>query len=446
VGLNARMIFTPEDRAEQVPEREMDKARRDGQANDERWHLRRSGDRFFAVGRLVALKDRAGHIYGFAKILRDATPYRSLEEALRLSEEQYRLTFTQAPLGMMVVDLNGRILQANAALCRLLRRTEEELRGRKAISLTVPADRPRLAEQMHRMFATEGATFVLEKQMERADASPVWVQNSGAILRDGEGRPVSVIDLCQDITPLKLSRDEMEQLVQQRTSALRDKTKQMESFCYTVAHDLRAPLRAIAGYAEILAIDYAATLDAAAMEYLEKIATAAGRLDRLIQDLLGYTRVQQIPLTREQVDLAVIIDRVIGQLQRDVELAGATIEVRRPLGVVGADPPTLDHVFLNLISNALKFRREDVPLRIQIRAEDHDQRVRVWVQDNGVGIDPRFAERVFRMFERVHDDRKYSGTGVGLAIVATALDRLGGSYGVEPNPEGGSRFWVEFPK
>jgi signal transduction histidine kinase len=106
----------------------------------------------------------------------------------------------------------------------------------------------------------------------------------------------------------------------------------------------------------------------------------------------------------------------------------------------------LGHVFLNLISNALKFRRDDVAPKVLIYSEHRGARLRVWVEDNGIGIDPKFADRVFRMFERVHESRKFPGTGVGLAIVATALERLGGSRGVEPNPTVGSRFWIELPK
>lgn len=446
LGRNGRMIFMPEDQAAGIAEKEMEKAARDGQANDERWHVRKDRSRFFAVGRLIALKSDDGHVFGFAKVLRDATPYKSLEEALRLSDQQFRATFAQAPLGMVLTDLEGRVLQSNAAFGQLTGFTPEELRGSEALMLTATPDRDKVTDGIERLFHGESASFTIEKRLKRADGSQVWVQNSGAVLRDVEGRPISVIDLCQDITPLKLSRDELEALVEKRTSALREKTKQMESFCYTVAHDLRAPLRTIAGYAEFLRLDYAPSLDSNALQYLRKIEESAARLDRLIHDLLGYTRVQQIPLIREQVDLTSVVDRIVDQMQREIGLAGARIEISRPLATVRADAATLEHVFLNLISNALKFRREDVAPVVNIHAEDRGERVRVWVDDNGIGIDPKFADRVFRMFERVHDSQKYPGTGVGLAIVATAMERLGGECGVEPNPSGGSRFWLDFIK
>lgn len=444
--MNGRMIFTDEDRARGVPEQEMEKAARDGQAHDERWHVRKQGDPFFAMGRLVALKDDAGHLYGFAKILRDATPNKTLEQALHASDEQFRATFAQAPLGMVLTDLNGRIQQVNAAFSRLTGFTITELEGREFISLIAPEDRELVRTQIDELLDGKRSSTLLEKRLQQSDGSTVWVQNSGALLRDAEGLPLSFIDLCQDISILKMSAVELSRLVDQRTSALQDKTKQMEAFCYTIAHDLRAPLRAIAGYAEFLRKDFSAALPDQGLDYLGRIEASAARLDHLINDLLGYTRVQQVALIQEDVDLTKIVERVIEHVKRDISVRGMTIELVAPLGRVHADNVTLEHVFFNLISNAIKFRREEVPPVIRIYSEETDGRLRVWIEDNGIGIDSRFKDRIFGMFERLHSERKIPGTGVGLAIVATAMERFGGSRGVEPNHPAGSRFWIEFPK
>ncbi|MDF3056901.1 MAG: cph1 5 [Rariglobus sp.] len=266
------------------------------------------------------------------------------------------------------------------------------------------------------------------------------------LLRDAEGRPLSFIDLCQDISALKLSTVELGQLIDERTSALEDKTKQMEAFCYTVAHDLRAPLRAIAGYAKFLHDDFASTLPADGLDYLRRIEASAARLDRLIIDLLGYTRVQQVPLIQEEVDLTEVVERVIEHVRNENGVEGLVIDVVAPLGTVRADGATLEHIFVNLISNAVKFRRPEAPPVIRIYSEERQGRLRVWVEDNGIGVDPRFKERVFGMFERLNPERKTPGTGIGLAIVSTAMERFGGSRGVEPNHPAGSRFWIEFHK
>ncbi len=444
--MNGRMIFTDEDRERGVPEQEMERATQDGQANDERWHLRKDGERFFAMGRLVALRDDGGHVCGFAKILRDATPHKTLEQALHASDALFRATFAQAPLGMVLTDLSGRIQQVNAAFCRLTGFTSAELVGREFISLIIPEDQELVRAQVDELLDGKRTSTVIEKRLMLADGSHVWVQNSGALLRDAEGLPLSFIDLCEDISILKMSAVELGQLVDQRTSDLQDKTKQMESFCYTIAHDLRAPLRAIAGYAEFLRQDFSGVLPNEGLDYVHRIEASAARLDRLISDLLGYTRVQQVPLIQEEVDLTTVVAGVIDHVRRDIGVIGMNIELVAPLGCVRADGVTLEHVFFNLISNAIKFRREGVPPVIRIYSEQTADRLRVWVEDNGIGIDPRFKDRIFGMFERLHPEKIISGTGVGLAIVATAMERFGGSRGVEPNHPWGSRFWIEFPK
>jgi PAS domain S-box-containing protein len=347
---------------------------------------------------------------------------------------------------MVLSDMKGQIQQVNAAFTKLLGYSDRELERTPLLALTAPEDRALADGQLQEVFAGKRAAALLEKRMLRSDGAHVWVQNSATILRDAEGRPISIIDLVQDISALKLSEAELSQLVDQRTSALSEKTKQMEEFCYTVAHDLRAPLRAIAGYAEFLREDFAANLPRDGLEYLQRIEASAGRLDRLISDLLGYTRVQQVPVLREEVDLTAVATRVADQVKRDHPAENISIAIAAPLGVVRADGVTLEHVFVNLISNAVKFRREGVAPDIYIRSEERADRLRVWVEDNGIGVDPRFSERIFGMFERLNPERKTPGTGVGLAIVATAMERLGGSRGVEPNEPAGSRFWIELPK
>lgn len=443
--LNARVIFTADDRGKGAPELEMETAVREGQANDERWHVRKDGTLFFGVGRLVGLRNRSGELVGFAKIIRDATPHKTLELALRASDEQFRATFAQAPIGMALTVLNGRIQQVNAALTRMIGHPARELEGTQLLALTAPEDRELADRQMQELFVGQRDAIIFEKRLVRADGSRVWVQNSAAILRDAEGRPINLIDLLQDITPLKLSEAELSGIVDQRTAALREKTRQMEAFCYTVAHDLRAPLRAIAGYANMLRQDFAAHLPPEGLEYLGRIEASGGRLDRLISDLLGYTRMQQVPLLRENVDLGALVRRVVEQVKHDYGSENLAVTIAEPLGVVRSDSVTLEHVFLNLLANAVKFRREGVPPEIRVCSEPRGDRWRVWVEDNGIGIDPRFRDRVFGMFERLHPDRKIPGTGVGLAIVSTAMERLGGSRGVENNVPYGSRFWIELP-
>ena len=406
--------------------------------------MRKDGSRFFAIGRMIALRDEAGRHVGFAKIIRDATPTKKLEEALEASEAQLRSLFAQAPWGIALLDLGARIDQTNAAFCQLHGKDAATLRGMHLTTLVHEEDRAAVQRLIDSCFQERRDSGTLEKRIVRPDGTVLWVQNSITLLRDAESRPTGVLDLCHDITPLKRSEEELAQRVRERTSALEDKTAQLESFCYTVAHDLRAPLRAIQGYAELLKSDYTEFPAEEARSYLGRIESASVKLDQLIRDLLAYTRVQQVSLAREEVDLSRLLERVLLHLGETIE-AGRQIEVLEPLGRVRSDPVALEHVFTNLVGNAVKFTRPGVPAAIRIHSEERNGYTRLWIEDQGVGIDPRYSERIFQMFERLHPHLNVPGTGVGLAIVAKAMERLGGSCGVEPNQPHGSRFWIELP-
>jgi PAS domain S-box-containing protein len=446
LSLSGDVIFTPADLARGAPEEERATALKEGEANDERWHVRKDGSLFFAIGRLVALKEPDGKLRGYAKILRDATPQKKLEESLRATEEQLRAIFVQAPWGIVVADLELRIRQVNQALAKMVRVPENELIGRELISLSYPEDREKTLQHVERLFREKKDTVSFQKRMVRADGSFTWVENSITILRDAEGRPSGLLDLTHDISPLKISEEELARRVEERTTALREKTEQMEAFCYTVAHDLRAPLRAIAGYAELLRGDLAQCMAETDAGYIQKIQTSAARMDQLIRDLLGYTRVQQVSMAQDEVDLTAVVNNAIAHAASDAQAAQAQIDVEAPLGHVRSDAVALEHIFANLISNAVKFRRPEATVRVRIYAEQRGDRIRVWVEDNGIGMNPKYKDRAFQMFERLHPHLNIQGTGVGLAIVSTAIERLGGSRGVEPNVPHGSRFWVELPR
>ncbi len=443
--LNSRDIFTEEDKARAVPEREIETAIRQGEANDERWHVRKDGSQFFAVGRMVALKEQDGRLRGFAKIVRDATPRKKLEELLHASEVQLRAVFAQASWGIILTDLHGRIEQTNASFCRMTGFTPEQLRGQPLVSVSIDDDREKAHAQVDRLFREKAESVSFEKRIRCADGRNLWVQNSITILRDAEGRPIGMLDLCQDISVMKTYEEELARRVDERTAALSEKTAQLEAFSYTIAHDLRAPLRTIAGYAELLQLDHAKSLPPPADEYVARIHRSAARLDRLIADLLGYTRVQQVAIASEDVDLSRLTHKVVEQVTAEARVADLRVTIETPLGHVRSDAVALHHVLLNLISNAVKFRRPDASPEVRIRTEPADGRTRVWVEDNGIGLDPRYRDRAFQMFERLHPHLDIPGTGVGLAIVAKAVERLGGTCGVEANEPHGSRFWFELP-
>jgi signal transduction histidine kinase len=210
-----------------------------------------------------------------------------------------------------------------------------------------------------------------------------------------------------------------------------------------VAHDLRAPLRAIAGYAQAVLEDYQKGLDDKGRKMLEQVAENTERMDTLIMDLLDYSRLNTAQLTLEPVPLERVVERSCAMIA--AETRGAEIEIVRPMAIVSAHPATLETMLANLISNAVKFVGEGVKPRVRIWSESSRDKARLFVKDNGIGIAEQYHDRIFGVFERLHRPNEYPGTGIGLAIVRKGAERMGGSVGVESAVGQGSTFWVELP-
>lgn len=260
-----------------------------------------------------------------------------------------------------------------------------------------------------------------------------------------ELRPVETI-ARQVAFAIERQRDAeaLEALVNDRTASLRQVVGQMEEFSYTVSHDLRAPVRAMRGYADIIMQDHGWRLDTDARELLTRIIRNGERMDRLIQDLLTYSRISRRELRLEPVSLDKLVRDVVAQFP-DMQPEHADIEVHGPLPDVIAHEPSLSQVVSNLLSNAVKFVPPQSRPRIRVSADLREAQARLWIEDNGIGIKPEHQGRLFGMFERVHPEREYEGTGIGLAIVRKAVERMNGAVGVESDGVSGSRFWVQLP-
>lgn len=238
---------------------------------------------------------------------------------------------------------------------------------------------------------------------------------------------------------------ELEGRVAQRTAELKERNDELETFTFSVSHDLRAPLRAIQGFSTILLDDFSATLPPTAREYLGRIQKATEYLDTLIADLLEYSRLGQKTLSPEPVALDRVVRHVLETFAQDMEQSGASVDVEEPLPEVLGHRATLQQVVQNLVGNALKYVEPGTSPEIRIRAEVHDGRVRLYVQDRGIGIPAEELDTIFKIFTRLHGIENYPGTGVGLAYVKKAVERLDGSVGVESTPGEGSTFWLELP-
>jgi signal transduction histidine kinase len=233
----------------------------------------------------------------------------------------------------------------------------------------------------------------------------------------------------------------LELRVQERTAKLRETVSDLESFSYSISHDMRAPLRAMQSFAQILAEECAEQVGPEGKDYIRRIISASDRMDRLIQDVLTYSRVTRHELKLEAVDVEKLVDGIL-ETYPQFHPPTAHIEVKRPLPRVLANEAALTQCFSNLVGNAIKFVAQGVEPRVQIWAEQGDGgRVRVFVRDNGIGIEKEAHEKIFRIFYQL--DRSYEGTGIGLSIVRKAMERMGGSVGVESEPGRGSTFCLE---
>ena len=329
--------------------------------------------------------------------------------------------------------------------------TMDESQGLGWLKAVHPDHVRRVEEAWNRSLAT-GELFEAEYPLRGADGDFHWHIERALPLRNEDGNIIKWFGTCTDIHEKKQAEQmirkmnkELERRVSERTSALQEINDQMEAFCYSVSHDLRAPLRAMRAFTQVLLEDYSPALDDAGKDYLNRVGASAERMDRLIQDLLHYSRLGRMELNLAPTSTDRLVESVLVDLAQEISQKQAAIQVQKPLPDVIAQETVLEQVLQNLISNALKFSRPDVPPLIRIWSETREGRVRISVQDNGIGIPPQHHQRIFRVFERLHGLDRYPGTGIGLAIVQKGIERMRGVVGIASEPGKGSCFWFELP-
>lgn len=350
-------------------------------------------------------------------------------------QERFRLALESTPTGMVMVDRQGRIVLVNGEAARLFGYTQAELTGR-LIEILVP-QRYRAAHPVQRdgFFASPSAKRPLghgrDLFAQRKDGSEVPVEIG--ITRIAGEKEMFAVAAITDIS----ERKNVEK-------ALRRTVEELEGFAYTISHDLRAPLRAIQGYAHTVAVKMRGRADGETLAMLDRIDGAAIRMDRLIQDVLSYSAIARHPIVAEPVSLDEIVSGVIAV---SPELQRSGVGVRGALGVVMGQPSLLTQIVSNLLTNAVKFLPPDRAPVIEVWTEDPGgNTLRLVVSDNGEGIPAEHLERIFKPLERLPAAGRREGTGIGLAIVRRAAERMDGRAGATSRPGEGSRFWVELPR
>jgi len=418
---------------------------------------------------LDTLASAAGSLTLLERPMNSTTLSRSVQVALRSRRRQYEvrdLIEVNSRLAAIVQfsedaiiskDLNGVITSWNSGAERLFGYTAQEAIG-QPITIIIPTDRldeePNILDRIQ-----HGARFEHYETIRKCkDGKLLDISLTVSPLQNERGEIVGASKIARDITERKRAEEalrqaqnelrqhaaKLERAVADRTADLRATNEQLETFIYSIAHDLRAPLRSMTGYAELLLEDYGHTLEPAGQKMLKRIQEASQFMDELLMDLLTYGRMASVPLELGPVEVQKAWENALFQCAPQIEDNHASIETVPPLPRVRAHESTLGQILANLLTNALKFVEPGVRPHIRFWAEPQASTVRLSIQDNGIGIPLDQQGRVFRVFERLHGAR-FAGTGIGLSIVRKGVERMGGRVGVESEPGKGSRFWIELP-
>ena len=439
-GKHFSIFYPPEDLAKGKPAYELARAIETGSFADENWRIRKNGSRFWASVVITRILDENGTLIGFGKVTRDLTDRRTAEQRYR------RLIEGVTDYAIFSLDTKGVVAGWNSGAERIKGYPDFEIIGQHFSKFYTPEDRAAGLPERALRTALEEGHFTSEGWRVRKDGTRFWASVVITPVRNDDGELTGFSKVTRDVTDRKILMDRLQEHARElelRVAEREQTVAELESFSYSISHDLRGPIRAIRGFTEIFLEEYGQTLDANGKRYLDEVVTSAERMTRLIEDLLNYSRLSRadLPLTPVSVqELLTTVVQNIGPNSGDLSIAAD-----RHL-CVNANYATLVQVLVNLVDNALKFRSPERPPKVSINAEGSDSLVRIQVSDNGIGISPEHMDRIFGVFERLHTVDAYPGTGVGLAIVKRGVERMHGKVGVESKLGEGSTFWLELPR
>lgn len=451
-------IFPPDRRGE--AEACLRAAQENGRHSLETEHLRRDGTRFPVLIDVSCVRGPDGAVRHFVADVHDISRAVWAEQRARQADElrrrgeELREVIRQMQAGVVIAEAGTESIRlANDEAQRILGLPVRAGSALEAVRGGVRGARPdgtplRAGEwPLDRSLRGE---VVGPEEIHLNGGSHRVILASSAPVRDARGRVELAVATFHDITDRKRHEDEtsrlnatLERRVAERTAELSRTVRELEAFAYTVAHDLRAPLRAMHGFADLLLQD--SEPSPAAREHVGKVREAAGRMDLLITDLLAYARHAHAEVRPKPIRLERVLDRAIEPWRDLVSRGDLVLPGPASLPEALGDEAILEEAVAQLVDNAVKFVRPGDRPRVRISCDRRDGVVRLAVEDRGIGIAPEHRERIFGIFERLNRVEEYPGTGIGLAIVRKGIEKLGGRWGLESELGKGSRFWIELP-
>jgi two-component system, chemotaxis family, CheB/CheR fusion protein len=428
LGYSSDIFFVPEDRATSVPEKEVEKALLEGKAENERWHLKKDGSRFYGSGMVRPIYDSRNNLMGFLKIMRDLTEHKRSEEALKNSEERLRVSMNSATdYAIISLDTNGYITTWSTGAELIFGFSEDEVKGRHTEIIFTPEDR------------TAGAPG---QEMRTAAIAGRAQDERWHLGKDGSRFYMSGV-----MTPI-ISNNSLTGFVKvaRNTTTQKLAEQQKDEFIGIASHELKTPVTSIKSYTELLLDSFEKGDGVKNAELVKKLNTQVDRLIDLIYALLDTTRISEgrLALNLQDVDLNALVEEHVANV-RFARGAHSIIFKKGRIRTVYADPERIGQVVSNLLNNAIKYSPEGGD--IVVSSQEVDGGVKISVADNGIGIDEASRAKIFERFFRVQDTRVkgLTGMGLGLYISAGIVQRHGGSIGMEDKPEKGSIFYFIIP-
>jgi PAS domain S-box-containing protein len=411
----------------------------------------------FTAGRIQVLEMLLSQT---AISLENARIYKALKESgkkLKENEEWMQLALESANIGLFDFNIQDNTLLVDDGWLEMLGYSPDEIKIDTDTwwSWIHPDDQPRQVKAFQDHLEGRSPYYHLDEYRARGKSGDwVWLLDHGKVVEyDSDGRPLRLVGIHLNINERKRAEEkictlnlELEQRVRDRTAQLEAANKELEAFAYTVSHDLRAPLRHIDGFLELLQKEAGSALNEQSRHYMDTIFEATKKMGLLIDDLISFSRMGRHALSLQQVEMRSLVREVIRELEPDA--TGRAIEWRiSDLPLVNGDKRMLRIVLTNLISNALKFTRSRPQARIEIGSlPDQDSQSVIFVRDNGVGFDMAYAKKLFGVFQRLHRADDFEGTGIGLAIVRRIIARHGGRTWAQGEPDRGAAFYFTLPR